>query len=272
MLALAVLAALELRKDDPIIAEGQMVTGSVGKTVADASGSVGAEVEPAADPAPPIDPPLESRQKEGVLLPLDNGTLRTSDQGPGAPRGIPAVPPIESANTPVPADPVEKTEVPVAPEPPSARPVPLSTADSVPGAQTAKPSAEHKETPAARKDDAAEAKPLIMTTKAPAKLQGKQKAITRTRLELGKSIIFRLTGAEPLTAKTLLLTSPERYVVDVQGEWGIALPRIPKNLLLNGIRAGQRPDAMRLVFELKRKPASAEVVKINAKTLEVRIR
>lgn len=117
-----------------------------------------------------------------------------------------------------------------------------------------------------------ETKPLVVNTSGPSKLFKSQKAITQTHLELGKAVVFRVSGAENLVAKTMMLSKPDRYVVDLQGNWGIQLPKVPNNPLLNNIRTGQQQTATRLVFELKRKPQSAQIVKINAKTLEVRIK
>ena len=112
---------------------------------------------------------------------------------------------------------------------------------------------------------------VVLTTKAPAKLAAGQTAIAATRLELGKSVVFRMTGAAPIKTKTLLLKDPNRYVVDLQGNWGIQLPRVPKDLWISGIRLGHHEESTRLVFELTRAPVSAKVVKINNTTVEVRI-
>ena len=275
MLALAVLAALELRKDDEVLSEGQMVTGSVDKS-ATPPVSIPTQGENASMGAA-VSMPEKSSSSSGVLVSLDNGTLRAPESGSS---GLPRVPTAPSAlpqtdsTVEVPLErsgPAVATPVPTAPAAPTAL-----TAQNSPSGKPAVAAEQpkNKQETAAQAEPAekAEPSPLVMTTKAPAKLQGKQKAITRTRLELGKTITFRLTGAAPLTAKTLLLTGPDRYVVDLQGEWGVTLPKIPQNLLLTSIRVGQREGATRLVLELKRKPEGAEVIKIDAKTLEVRIR
>ena len=281
-LVLAGVAALELRREDAVIAEGQMVTGSIASTRAPqnalsaagqraVSSSGGTPVSLAGgmahsqqEVAPPASatPALED---SSVSLPTAAGEVIAPVAAP-APRAVP----LQANRT---------GEKPV----PSAPAKPLASREATPPAKqersenrvAAQQSHEpvKKERPEAKQNEQApEARPLIMTTKAPAKLQGKQKAITQTRLELGKTITFRLTGAAPLSAKTLLLASPHRYVVDLQGEWGIALPKVPRNLLLQEIRVGQRENATRLVLGLKRKPESAQVIKIDAQTLEVRIR
>ena len=56
-----------------------------------------------------------------------------------------------------------------------------------------------------------------------------------------------------------------------RANWGIQLPRVPKDLWISGIRLGHHEESTRLVFELTRAPVSAKVVKINNTTVEVRI-
>lgn len=279
MLSLAVLAALEFRVQDEAPTEGQMVTGSLSKDV----------------PALPKLPSLTDSDGKGVLVPLDNGTLRDG----GSPLDVTASAPAEPASPAAPAAPepekaapaVEATP-PEAPQPPvvgeiappetfaekpetapvaeakvkeTVKPVEKTTAEPP---MTAKEPKKAKGEKAPEKQDGA----VVLTTKAPAKLAAGQTAISATRLELGKSVVFRMTGAAPIKTKTLLLTGPDRYVVDLQGKWGIQLPRVPKDLWISGIRLGHHEDSTRLVFELTRTPESAKVVKINDRTVEVRIR
>lgn len=317
MLALAVLAALEIRKGKPVSAGGHMVTGTISK-----KGPV--ELSSAVQPAPSQVPKPVSVASAGVdaatLRAIENNataalsTIRKGDPSPqpgaeknekkeavGATKASEApeqvalmetgpVTPEKQETLPSIKKPLEpskavsdKTADPSQKKPTDRKEVakegkvagePVVAADEKANQKTvAKSTAQpQKSDETSGTDTAQPAAPLVMTTKAPDRLSGSQKAITRTRLELGKNITFRLTGAAPLKAKTLLLSSPDRYVVDLQGSWGIVLPKVPKNLLLNGIRVGQRETATRLVFELKRKPQSAEVVTIDATTLEVRIR
>ncbi len=318
MLALAVLAALEFRKGEPVPAQGHMVTGIISKN-GPAELSFSDKSNPSQVPKP------VSVASAGV----DTEMLRVL--GNNATTTLPTIRKIDSNLQPG-TDKIEKKEFVGNKKPEGADQAaaaetkrvvlkkqeslpsikkPLETSKSAPSETISNPSqkvsADRKNdekrdktvakfsvvtadekgsqktgkrdpVPSRKPGEANEteaeqpAAPLVMTTKAPDKLSGNQKAITRTRLELGKNIIFRLTGAAPLKAKTLLLPSPDRYVVDLQGEWGIVLPKVPRNLLLNGMRVGQRETATRLVFELKRKPQSAEVVTIDDTTLEVRIR
>lgn len=272
MLSLAVLAALELRVEEPVASEGQMVTGSLSKEA----------------PVLPKLPDLSAAENgKGVLVPLDNGILRdTPSESPFVPA---ETPPAASAPTPPPAP-----ETPPLAETPPVSSIPVG--DIAPagtfgeeavasvGEEKAAPAPKPEkktETPAPARQpqkERREAKaetgdaPVVLTAKAPSKLQAGQTAITATRLELGKDVVFRITGAAPIQTKTLLLKEPDRYVVDLQGKWGIDVPRVPKDLWIKTIRVGQHEEATRLVFELTRTPESAKVVKINAKTVEVRIK
>lgn len=279
MLSLAVLAALEFRVQDEPPSEGQMVTGSLSKDM----------------PALPKLPSLGDSEgnKGGVLVPLDNGTLR----GGTAPLDMSAIPPDEEtapAGKDTPESPVSEAAPAVTAEKSAPAPVgEIAPADTFaekpkqPVAGEKAPQPEKKAEKAVAEKPAEKAQPkasepkqekeqakegvVVLTTKAPAKLAAGQTAITATRLELGKSVVFRITGAAPIKTKTLLLKDPNRYVVDLQGNWGIQLPRVPKDLWISGIRLGHHEETTRLVFELTRAPVSAKVVKINNTTVEVRI-
>ena len=275
MLSLAVLAALEFRVQDEPPSEGQMVTGSLSKDM----------------PALPKLPSLGDSEgnKGGVLVPLDNGTLRGSAGasriviGVAEPAGkdtpetaAPAADPAVSAEKPAPAPMgeiapadtfTEKPKQPVAEEKAPQQEKKAEKAVAEKPAEKPQPKVSE---PKQEKEQAKEGV-VVLTTKAPAKLAAGQTAITATRLELGKSVVFRMTGAAPIKTKTLLLKDPNRYVVDLQGNWGIQLPRVPKDLWISGIRLGHHEESTRLVFELTRAPVSAKVVKINNTTVEVRI-
>ena len=279
MLSLAVLAALEFRVQDEPPSEGQMVTGSLSKDM------------PALPKLPSLGDP--EGNKGGVLVPLDNGTLR----GRAAPLDMSAIPPDEETapagkDTPETAAPTADPAV--SAEKPAPAPMgEIAPADTFtekpkqPVAEEKAPQQEKKAEKAVAEKPAEKPQPkvsepkqekeqakegvVVLTTKAPAKLAAGQTAITATRLELGKSVVFRMTGAAPIKTKTLLLKDPNRYVVDLQGNWGIQLPRVPKDLWISGIRLGHHEESTRLVFELTRAPVSAKVVKINNTTVEVRI-
>lgn len=273
MLSLAVLAALEWRVQEPVASEGQMVTGSLSKEV----------------PSLPQLPDLSAVESgKGVLVPLDNGTLRGAAgsaldmAGKALTETPPPAAPENAASTPdeTPAEAPQAAPAPVgaiAPvgtfnETPSA-PVEEKAPKEEPKAEPRKPEAPAKAEPEKKQPSApAKSAAVVLTTKAPAKLEAGQTAITATRLELDKDVTFRMTGAAPLKFKTMLLKDPHRYVVDLQGNWGIQVPRVPKDLWIRDIRVGHHEGATRLVFELTRAPESARAVQINAHTVEVRIK
>lgn len=309
MLVLAVLAALDLRRDSPpsVATHEQMVTGTLDRHIVAGNTTIMPENS------------IDSSSKEEKLVSLESTTLRPSpmpaEQLPRIPDFVEHQAPLHVAQqqTEQPIEPIRKTQQEPSPltssspiathtsnltSPP--RPDITTKADSphvappMPVPLKEQPTMQEKrmdtlspkektqeklkEQQHSKSKDQPKAKPeektqtLIMTTKGEEKLTSAQKAIKKTRLELGKTITFRIDAAAPLSVKTLLLESPDRYVVDLQGSWGITLPKIPKNLLLTEIRSGQRPEATRLVFGLKRKPESAQVVKIDAKTVEVKIK
>ena len=272
MLSLAVLAALEFRVQETVPGEGQMVTGSLSKDMS-------------ALPSLP-----GSTESNGVLVPLDNGTLRgssgsaldmanpssnsttVSEKAPVAPApSLSAVPedpdslsvPLEQKQAPAVAEKTEKTQE----KAPSERQVKETPSQPQPVKETPKESSRETASAPERKGG------LVLTTKAPTKLAAGQTAITSTRLEIGKDVVFRATGAGPIPRiKTLLLKNPDRYVVDLQGNWGIQTPRLPADLWIKEIRVGHHEDATRLVFELNRTPKSATAAKVNGSTVEVRIK
>ncbi|MEG2140807.1 MAG: hypothetical protein RRY20_08490, partial [Bilophila sp.] len=239
MLCLAVLAALEFRTEDSVLSEGQMVTGSVSKDVS---------VMPSdAQVAPPQQMPAvpEAETKGGVLVPLDNGTLRgtsgttldmtntaqTDAAGSPSPQGATPLAVAPTATPPaVPAVTAQHQKEEKATHTPEVKPA--ATKDPAKTAPPAKTTPSKKTTPAKVETPPAKTTnaPAVQTTKAPVKLVGNQKAITKARLKVDKGVSFRITGAAALTAKTLLLENPDRYVVDLQGEWGISLPKVPKNV------------------------------------------
>ena len=75
---------------------------------------------------------------------------------------------------------------------------------------------------------------MVLTTKAPREAGGGADRDHRDRLELGKSVVFRMTGAAPIKTKTLLLKDPNRYVVDLQGNWASSSRACPR---ISGFRA-----------------------------------
>lgn len=313
MLALAVIAALELRTETSPETKGQMVTGALSKT----SDQPIAPAAPApSTPAAVLPTPETPARTGGALLPLDNGTLRPLP--PFSPQPVPlqstenlrqtaqvdSRPTADTARNELSPLPGSGPDRPAAPAPlitlPSTSNVPSAVVSPVetpasgqtpPSPSVVEPRDQNRPTttvanqptdkknpaPAARPEPSKPVKsgekPRIITTSAPEKLSPGQKAVIWTHLELsGSNIIFRLTGAQALEGKGFQLTSPNRYVVDLSGNWGITLPKVPNNSLLRSIRAGRQGKNTRLVFDLKQKPANCQIIRSNPKTLEIRLR
>lgn len=75
-----------------------------------------------------------------------------------------------------------------------------------------------------------------------------------------KGATVRLVGSGPLKYKTMTLTNPERVVVDLEGQWQIKAPGVPKNALVSNVRIGKMADKTRVVIDLNEKPTRARFV------------
>ncbi len=273
MLSLVVLAGVEWDSDVPVKTEGQMVTGTIDKQIL--SGEEMKNIVPGDMPAR-----RETSSAGGVLVPLDNGTLRgesgsfldmtggragqTSGQeadaqpheGKGEPSSAASDPAAAVPDLPAVPKPVETVpDHPVTPENTEAKP-----------ASTAQPANSNNVTTGTGSRSAA----FTLTAAAPVLNPGQKGA--SSSLKIGKDIVFRVQGSGPMKADTLLLNGPDRFVVDVQGNWGIGIPKVPAGLWLKGIRQGRAKDTTRIVFDLGRKPKAATARNIDAKTIEVTIR
>ena len=259
MLVLAVIVAQGLRPKDTTTVAGPVVSGTVSRAPS--------ALPPAIPGAPGASAPASSSSvgsavpgaPGGVLVPLDAGTLKMDSTTPAtrlAPVS-PAEPVVRDASAAVngrtspPADVVAEQ-----------KPV------SAPAAGTAAPA-----TPPEKKVVPKTPEKLVVTTSAPKTLFAGQKAISRTRLEIGPSTAtFRLTGVSALKGKAFALKEPDRLVVDLDGSWGIDLERTPGNHLIKSVRAGSQEANTRLVFDLLKAPKAFKLVQVDPKTLELQIR
>jgi hypothetical protein len=113
----------------------------------------------------------------------------------------------------------------------------------------------------------------VVTTSAPKTLAAGQKAVSRTRLEIGpRGAAFRLTGVSALKGKAFALKEPDRVVLDLNGSWGVNLGKIPVNARIKSVRAGTQGSNTRLVFDLHNAPKSFKLVQVDPKTLELQMR
>lgn len=114
---------------------------------------------------------------------------------------------------------------------------------------------------------------FIWLTEAPSELKKGEKAITQTRLAIGNDISFRITAADTIKAQSMMLKNPDRFVLDLQGKWGISLPPIPPtNPWLKRIRLGTNNGNTRLVFDLQKKPSKTEIKQLDTNKIEIQIR
>ena len=250
MLVLAVIVAQGLRPDEPATTAGPMISGSVSLT--------------------PENPPSETDDGStpgGMLVPLDTGTLKMDSTTPA--EDLPPVSPTEQvkaetdnagAGTPA----ASTANQAVTGQTGSAQAATGQTGATSTAGQTKTPP--KQQTPAQNKN-------LVVVTSAPKTLAPGQKAISRTRLELGsRSATFRLTGVSDLKGKAFALKEPERIVVDLDGPWAVNLGKTPNNTLIKSVRAGNQEANTRLVFDLHRTPRSFKLVQVAPKTLELQIR
>lgn len=82
----------------------------------------------------------------------------------------------------------------------------------------------------------------------------------------------RINGASTLTYKTMHLKSPDRAVVDLEGVWAIKAPGVPGNKAVSNVRIGKQADKTRIVIDLSRTPGAVKFIKVDANTLDVRIK
>ncbi len=87
-----------------------------------------------------------------------------------------------------------------------------------------------------------------------------------------KGATVRLEGNAPLRYKSMNLTNTDRVVVDLDGQWQIKAPGVPKNPLVSNVRIGKMADKTRVVIDLKAKPQNTRfVLAKDGNTLDVRV-
>ncbi|MDR0238610.1 MAG: AMIN domain-containing protein [Deltaproteobacteria bacterium] len=83
---------------------------------------------------------------------------------------------------------------------------------------------------------------------------------------------LRIGGDSPLVYKSMLLHNPDRFVLDLEGQWNVNIPAIPPNKIVKAVRVGRQADSTRMVVDLHRVPASSRVIKTSPQRLDVRFR
>ncbi|MDR1777245.1 MAG: AMIN domain-containing protein [Desulfovibrio sp.] len=72
--------------------------------------------------------------------------------------------------------------------------------------------------------------------------------------------------------KPMILTSPDRVVVDVDGISSLKAPGVPKNPMVSNVRLGKHDGKTRIVIDLTAKPGNARfILSQNRDTLDIRL-
>ena len=69
----------------------------------------------------------------------------------------------------------------------------------------------------------------------------------------------------------MLLSNPERLVIDLEGKWQIKAPGVPKNAAVTNVRIGKGTDKTRVVIDLAGKAHPRFVLSKDGRTLDIRI-
>lgn len=113
--------------------------------------------------------------------------------------------------------------------------------------------------------------PKVETPKA-AKPKGPKTIKKIVVFRMDNEVAVRVEGSEALTYKTMHLKSPDRLVVDLDGEWAIKAPGVPDNTLVSNVRIGKQNDKTRIVIDLKQNPQAVRYVKRGAEGFDIRIK
>ena len=98
-----------------------------------------------------------------------------------------------------------------------------------------------------------------------------ERVVTSARFSMqGSQIKLVLQGNAPMVGHYFTLAEPDRVVLDLAGNWDVAVPRVPSNRLIEAVRVGQHDDKTRIVFDMKTQGKVA-LVPLNRNSLELRI-
>ncbi|WP_165176591.1 AMIN domain-containing protein [Desulfovibrio sp. ZJ369] len=217
----------------------------------------------------PATPSREQGRQELALPPLPVDPQGGQD-APIVERDVPQALPQENTMPEPQADAARRAEPPAVP---AAEKTPAET----PAAQQKKADmpaqAEKGKTGKSRAEKPKTEKTANNNAPAAAKAAGGERSISRFVIfARDKGATVRLVGSVPIRYKTMALTNPERLVVDLEGQWQIKAPGVPKNALVNNVRIGKMTDKTRVVIDLSEKPARTRfVLSKDRNTLDVRV-
>ncbi|MCI7568717.1 MAG: AMIN domain-containing protein [Desulfovibrio sp.] len=81
----------------------------------------------------------------------------------------------------------------------------------------------------------------------------------------------RIVGNATISYKPMVLTGPDRVVVDLDGDWDIKAPGIPKNELVTNIRIGKLNGKTRVVIDLNSSAKTRYTLSKDRRMLDVRV-
>lgn len=212
-----------------------------------------AEMRLPATPVPPVPRMPDTEERKDIPVPsLASDVVAEREREEASPAPRPATP--EKAK-PVPPRETRKAEKP-APEP-------------------RKETAEKKETvekkTESRKEEAARKEAPRKETPSRAKSSA-DKSIERFVVyarEGGATV--RLVGNTTISYKPMVLTNPDRVVVDLDGDWEIKAPGVPKNELVTNVRIGKMNGKTRVVIDLKEASKPRYTLSADRQMLDVRV-
>ncbi len=127
-----------------------------------------------------------------------------------------------------------------------------------------------KNTEAEKTTAPSEAPELITPTPQPAATDKVIKKVSVLTIGSGVTVRFECTQLPRFSH--LRLSSPERIVLDLNGQWDITAPGIPENAFVTNVRIGEQRRGTRIVIDLSQTPKDVRYLKYRETDLDVRIR
>ena len=236
--------------------------------------SFGGETDTAPAPLPPL-PQTTPPAPEPVQAPA-----------PEVEAPLPSASPV-----PVPPLPEERKDVPVpslassvvaahereaaadtpreAPKKPKAAPAPGKKEEK---ARESKADVEPAKAESTREESRKKETPRKEAAPAKAKASSAEKSVERFVVyarEDGATV--RIVGNANISYKPMVLTGPDRVVVDLDGDWDIKAPGIPKNDLVTNVRIGKLNGKTRVVIDLNSSAKTRYTLSKDRRMLDVRV-
>ena len=108
----------------------------------------------------------------------------------------------------------------------------------------------------------------------------KQEQAQPSKIKTGKVVVFardkgatvRLSSAEAIDYRHMVLKEPDRVVLDLQGSWNVSAAGVPRNVLVTNIRFGSFPGRTRVVIDMKGTPRQTRLSQSkDRRQLDVRV-